>query len=69
MEIKARVPGMVQKINVKVGDQVKKMDVVAVLEAMKIEQNIPSPTDGEVTEINVEEGDRIQSGKVLMVIE
>ncbi len=69
MEIKARVPGMVEALKVKVGDEVKKMDVLLVLEAMKMQQNIPSPVDGEVTEINVEEGDRVKAGQVLLVVE
>lgn len=69
MEIKTRVPGMIQNLNVKVGDQVKTKDVVAVMEAMKMEQNILSPVDGEVTDIAVEVGDRVRAGAVLMTIE
>lgn len=69
MEIKTRVPGMIEQLKVKVGDQVKVKDVVAVMEAMKMEQSILSPVDGEVVEIMVEEGDRIRAGAVLMVIE
>lgn len=69
MEIKTRVPGMVEQLKVKVGDQVKVKDTVVVMEAMKMEQSILSPVDGEVTEILVEEGDRVRAGAVLMVIE
>lgn len=69
MEVKSRVPGVVQELKVKVGDQVNKMDVLMVLEAMKMMQNIPSPATGEVTEINVEVGDRVKAGQVMFVIE
>lgn len=69
MEIKTRVPGMIQKINVKVGDRVKAKDVVAVMEAMKMEQNILAPADGEVTDVAVEAGERVRAGAVLMTVE
>lgn len=69
MEIKSRVPGTVDDIKVNVGDQVKKMDVLLVLEAMKMEQKIPAPVDGEVVEIMVEKGDRVRAGQVMLVIE
>ena len=69
MEIKTRVPGTVEKLNVKVGDQVKMKDELLTLEAMKMMQKIISPIEGEVTELNVEEGDRVRAGAILMVIE
>ena len=69
MEIKSRVPGVVQEVKVKVGDEVNKMDVLLVLEAMKMIQNVPSPVAGEVTEINVEVGDRVKAGQVMVVVE
>jgi biotin carboxyl carrier protein len=51
MEIKARIPGMITAINVKVGDEVKVKTVVGVMEAMKMEQPIASPAEGTVKEI------------------
>lgn len=69
MEIKTRVPGMVQKIMVKEGDAVKAEDVLAVLEAMKMEQSVLCPVDGTVSEIKVEAGSRVRAGEVLMVVE
>lgn len=69
MEIKARVPGTVEALKVKVGDSVKRMDTLFVLEAMKMMQNVPSPTDGEVVEVNIEAGDRVKAGQVVMIIE
>ncbi len=69
MEIKTRVPGVVQKIMVKEGDEVKVKDSLAVLEAMKMEQAILCPVDGTVSEINIEVGDHVRAGAVLMVVE
>ena len=69
MEIKTRVPGVVQKIMVKEGDEVKVKDSLAVLEAMKMEQAILCPVDGTVYEINIEVGDHVRAGAVLMVVE
>ena len=69
MEIKTRVPGMIESVKVKVGDQVKAKDPIAVMEAMKMEQTIPSPVDGEVVEVRVEAGDRVRAGAVLAVVE
>ena len=46
MEIKTRVPGTVEKLNVKVGDQVKMKDELLTLEAMKMMQKIISPVEG-----------------------
>ena len=69
MEIKTRVPGVVQKILVKEGDEVKVKDGLAVLEAMKMEQTIPCPVDGIVSEIRIEVGDHVRAGAVLMVVE
>lgn len=69
MEIKTRVPGVVQKILVKEGDEVKVKDSLAVLEAMKMEQAVLCPVDGTVSEIKIEEGDHVRAGAVLMVVE
>ena len=69
MEIKARMPGKVEEINVKVGDTVEKGLKVIVCEAMKMKTPIPSPCDGTVTEIRVVAGARINAGDVLLVIE
>lgn len=69
MEIKTRVPGVVEEIMVKEGDQVSAKDVLVKIEAMKMEQSILTPIDGEVTEVRVEKGDHIKAGQVLVVIE
>ncbi len=61
--------GNLWKLTVKVGDRVKKGDVVAILEVMKMESNIESDFDGEVKEIYVNEGDMVKTGDVMMRIE
>ena len=69
MEIKARMPGKVDEVKVKVGDAVNKGDIVAVMEAMKMKNPLPSPEAGTVKEIKVEAGGRVSAGDVIMVIE
>ncbi|WP_017981151.1 sodium-extruding oxaloacetate decarboxylase subunit alpha [Methanocaldococcus villosus] len=60
--------GMVTKIKVKEGDKVKKGDVIAIIEAMKMEHPIESPVDGTVEKIFIEEGDVVNVGDVIMII-
>ena len=62
----ASIPGMVSKVNVKPGDQVKVNDVLAVIEAMKMENEIVAPQDGTVASINVHKGDTVNSGDTLV---
>jgi biotin carboxyl carrier protein len=69
MEIKSRMPGKVETVNVKVGDAVKQGDVLLVLEAMKMKTPIPTPQDGTVKELKVEPGARVNAGAVLVVLE
>jgi pyruvate carboxylase subunit B len=64
----AAMQGMILKLKVKVGDHVEEGDSVAVLEAMKMENNVKSDRSGEVVEIIVSEGDTVEKGDVLMVI-
>ena len=67
-EVKAPMPGLVLRINVKVGDSVKKDQVLMVMEAMKMENEIYAPCDGVVSSIPVSQGQQIQSGETLMTI-
>lgn len=64
----ASMQGMILKIKVKIGDVVNKGDVVAVLEAMKMENSIQTPYSGTVQEIMVKEGATVAAGDALMVI-
>ena len=64
----ASMQGMVLKIKVNTGDKVQKGTVVAVLEAMKMENDIYAEEDGIVEQIFVEEGDTVNAGDSLMLI-
>ena len=67
--IKSPLPGVILQVKVNVGDQVTKGQVLMVLEAMKMENNILSDKDGKVAAINVSKGDSILEGNDLIVIE
>ena len=62
------LPGVIISIDVKVGDAVKKGQKVAVLEAMKMENEIQADADGTVTEILVHRGDSVLEGAALVKI-
>ncbi len=66
--VSASMQGMVLKIKVKKGDSVKKGDVVLVLEAMKMENNIHASHAGTVKEIFVKEGNTVSAGDALLLI-
>jgi pyruvate carboxylase subunit B len=60
--------GMILKLKVHKGDNIKGGDVVAVLEAMKMENDIYAPQSGVVGDVFIEEGDTVNAGDTLMVI-
>ena len=66
--IKAPLPGTINAINVKVGDTVAVGDIVIVLEAMKMQNNIESEYAGTVTSITVSQGDSVMEGAVMLTI-
>lgn len=66
--IKAPMPGTILKINVKVGDSVKAGDVVCVLEAMKMENDICAPQDGVVSSVEVSQGASVATDAVLVTL-
>ncbi|MBO7116314.1 MAG: biotin/lipoyl-binding protein [Prevotella sp.] len=66
--VKAPLPGTVNAINVKVGDTVSIGDVVIILEAMKMQNNIEAEYAGTVTSITVNPGDSVMEGTVLLTI-
>jgi pyruvate carboxylase subunit B len=66
--ITSTMQGMILKLKVDEGDKVNEGDVVAVLEAMKMENDIHAPDSGTVKEIFINEGDTVNAGDTLMVI-
>ena len=62
------MPGTILKINVTVGQSVKSGDALCVLEAMKMENDIPAPQDGTIASIEVTKGSSVQSGDVLITL-
>lgn len=68
-EIKSPMPGMVLDILVQPGDVIKKGDQVVVLEAMKMENILKSPSDAVVKSIHAEQGKSVEKGQVLVKFE
>lgn len=67
-QVKSPMPGTIIKINVKVGDEVKKGTLLCMLEAMKMENEIFSPVDGKVASVNVSANAAVESGQLLVSI-
>ena len=68
VKVKAPMPGTIMKVNVNVGDTVKKGDVLCVLEAMKMENDISAPQDGTVASVNVQKGASVQTEEVIITL-
>lgn len=60
------MPGTILDVKVKPGTAVKAGDILVILEAMKMENEIVAPQDGTVASINVNKGDTVNSGDVLV---
>jgi pyruvate carboxylase subunit B len=67
--IKSNMQGTILKVLVNKGDKVKKGDVLATIEAMKMEQEINCEVAGEVKDVFVNEGDAVKSGDLLMQVQ
>ena len=67
--VAAPLPGVIIGIKVSVGDVVRTGQVVAVLEAMKMENDIQAEFDGTVTAVHVNQGDSVLEGAVIVVID
>ena len=63
------MPGNILAVNVKDGDSVKAGQVLMVLEAMKMENEIMCPCDGKVASVSVSKGASVESGALLCVIQ
>ncbi|OOB77199.1 MAG: acetyl-CoA carboxylase biotin carboxyl carrier protein subunit [Epulopiscium sp. Nele67-Bin002] len=66
--ITAPMPGTILNVAVRSGQHVKKGDVVAILEAMKMENEIVSPADGTVGNISVDKGQAVELGAAILEI-
>ena len=66
--IAAQIPGRILAVNVGVGDDVKKNQTLAIMEAMKMENNILATRDGIVREVNIQKGSEVSTGDVMIVI-
>ena len=66
--ITAPMPGNILNVKVSVGQSVKKGETVCVLEAMKMENDIPAPQDGVVASVNVQKGASVGANDVLVTL-
>ena len=62
------MPGTILKVNVTQGAAVKKGDVLVVLEAMKMENDIVAPRDGSIAQVVAAKGSSVDTGAVLVVL-
>lgn len=65
----ASIPGLITKINVKVGDTVKENDTLAIVEAMKMETAVIARMDGIIKEIHIKEGDNVKAGELVFTLD
>jgi glutaconyl-CoA decarboxylase len=68
-ELNAPMPGTIVNVMVKVGDQVKKGQVLLVLEAMKMENEIMSPKDAVIAAVHVNKSDSVDSGTLMISLQ
>ena len=68
VKVNAPMPGKILGIKANAGQAVKKGDVLLILEAMKMENEIVAPQDGTVASINVAVGDQVEAGAVIATL-
>ena len=66
--VNAPMPGTILKVNVQNGQAVKEGEVLCILEAMKMENEIMAPKSGTVTQVLVSKGSKVDTGAALVVI-
>ena len=69
LEVRPPMPGRIVKVAVAAGDRVRRGQTLAVLEAMKMQNEIPAPADAVVRSVGVREGESIPSDRVIAVLE
>ena len=67
-QVASPMPGTILSIKVQAGASVKKGDVLLILEAMKMENEIMAPVDGTISQIVTNQGDSVSTGDLLLVI-
>ena len=67
-QIGASIPGMVTKVHVKAGDMVEENQVIAVVEAMKMETSVVARMSGHIEEVFIQEGSSVKAGELLMTM-
>ena len=67
MDVKAPMPGLVLKVLVNEGEEVKKGDNLFILEAMKMENIIKAPADAVVKTVKVQPADKVEKGQLLLI--
>lgn len=68
VKVAAPMPGKILGVKANVGQAVKKGDVIVILEAMKMENEIVAPQDGTIASINVATGDSVEAGQALATL-
>ena len=68
-KVTSPMPGTILAVNVAVGDTVKRGQVLMILEAMKMENEIMCPRDGKIASVNTSKGSSVESGTLLCVIQ
>ncbi len=68
VKVSSPMPGKIVSVKASVGQKVKKGDVILILEAMKMENEIVSPQDGTVASINVSAGQSVEAGNLLATL-
>ena len=68
VKVNAPMPGKILAVKASAGTAVKKGDVLLILEAMKMENEVVAPQDGTVASVNVAEGAMVESGDVLATL-
>lgn len=68
VKINAPMPGKILGVKASVGQAVKKGDVIVILEAMKMENEIVAPQDGTVASINTTVGEQVEAGALLATL-
>jgi len=68
-EVTVPMVGKIVSVEVKPGDSISENDPIVILEAMKMEMPVPSPSSGTIKEVLVNPGDEVEAEKVIAIIE